>query len=222
MKQDNYVLMSIIVLFCPVLVSTNKGKSIKVENLPEWQQVFINYTTWNGQYIYNKTSYACRMGIHSVNGNVTASLVDSATHIDLTGYSVFGKVIFNKTTTYQSSERFSGSFQLAGHLQWVPSHKYWMYTANVTIPTEKPFSLFKFMSNTEKTTIESESSRTTSIVLGIVFSLAILGVVLMAGSMIWSYRKGLLRHIPLSYRTFKNPKEERRASFDSREETVHI
>lgn len=61
-----------------------------------------------------------------------------------------------------------------------------------------------------------------SIVLGVVLTVAIIGIILMAGMMFYSYRKGLLRHVPMSYSTFKNPEQERRASFDSREETVHI
>jgi hypothetical protein len=84
----------------------------------------------------------------------------------------------------------------------------------------KLFNFLKLFS--EKSTGVSENTKTTAIVLGIVFVFASLGVILMAGSLIWSYRKGLLRHIPMSYRTFRNPREERRASFDSREETVHI
>ena len=186
--------------------------------------MFINYTTWSGHYKYNNTLYACSLGLITADQYVKVSFVDRNTHIDLLGYSILDKVIFNKTDVFQTNDRIQANtpFQLAGKLSWNPSKKYWTYNADVTIPQEKPFSQFTLTTNTEKSTVVSENSKTTAIVLGIVFTFASLGVILMAGSLIWSYRKGLLRHIPMSYRTFRNPREERRASFDSREETVHI
>lgn len=224
--KQNIVFVAWLFLFdiSVLLISADQVSGLPVSSLPLWQQVFANYSTWSGQYSYNNTIYTCRIGVLHVDQFVLVSFVDRNTHVDLKGYSVSDTVIFNKTDVYQSSDRIQGNmtFQLSGILTYNSVTKYWMYTANVTLPREKPFSQFKLMTSTEKNEVTDQISKTTSIVLGVVFSLAALGVILMAGSMIWSYRKGLLRHIPMSYRTFKNPREERRASFDSREETVHI
>jgi hypothetical protein len=66
------------------------------------------------------------------------------------GYSILDKVIFNKTDIFQTNDRIQANtpFQLAGKLSWNPSHKYWTYNADVTIPQEKPFSQFTLMTNT--------------------------------------------------------------------------
>lgn len=198
------------------------GQAEQISSLPKWQQVFINHTTWNGVYSYNQTSNHCRLGVHSVNGQIIASLVDRMSHFDMIGYSIADKVIFNKTTVYQSSATFDGSFQLSGILQWMNDRSYWSYKANVTVPIGKPFSTFVFYSTTDKSTALDEHTNTMSIVLGVVLTVAVLGIILMAGMMFYSYRKGLLRHVPLSYSTFKNSDNDQRASFDSRQQSVHI
>lgn len=74
----------------------------------------------------------------------------------------------------------------------------------------------------DKSTALDEHTNTMSIVLGVVLTVAVLGIILMAGMMFYSYRKGLLRHVPLSYSTFKNSDNDQRASFDSRQQSVHI
>lgn len=66
------------------------------------------------------------------------------------GYYIMGQVIFNKTDVFQTNDRIQANapFQLAGNLSWNPNKTYWTYTADVTIPQEKPFSQFKLTTNT--------------------------------------------------------------------------
>lgn len=66
------------------------------------------------------------------------------------GYYIMGQVIFNKTDVFQTNDRIQANapFQLAGNLSRNPSKTYWTYTADVTIPQEKPFSQFKLTTNT--------------------------------------------------------------------------
>lgn len=77
------------------------SKSVDISSLPEWKQVFINYTTWRGHYKYNNTPYACSLGLITADQYVKVSFVDRNTHIDLLGI-LFFFIVFYLYTYFKS------------------------------------------------------------------------------------------------------------------------
>ncbi|KAJ8310717.1 hypothetical protein KUTeg_012582 [Tegillarca granosa] len=224
-----YVIYITIIVTIRCQVSAEKSTSTA---LPpgDWKQAFVDEAKWSGYYVYSKQHIPCSLAVHSVQldkyGVVLATFKDDTAQFDIQGVSNDDgrTVIFRMSTAQQLSDRIqvNSEFKLSGEVTRDKRESpFWTYHGNASVNTNDsnfgPFVMFAGDVAVVNAGGGLDDSKQVALTVGISLGAAVLGVALLVGIGVWAVRSGHLRHVPLSYKNFKND-----AAYRNGESTVHI
>ncbi|XP_025079402.1 uncharacterized protein LOC112555283 isoform X1 [Pomacea canaliculata] len=184
------------------------------QSLPLWKMQLINYTDWNGNYLYRERSYACSLKILSVqpdrNRGASLTFKANSTHFDMLATSIDDVwVTFRTEASYQSSEHFFGSDGFEFHATMVPSGNLYYLSGNITKPNGTDFRdiYFRPQAGSKFRIVSGSSAMSVGLPVGISLGLLVICVSIAIIILRWGVRNGYLRHVAWSYKLFRNSQE---------------
>ncbi|GFO22792.1 hypothetical protein PoB_004929700 [Plakobranchus ocellatus] len=186
--------------------------------LPLWKNLLTHHLHWEGGYIYKHggPEYDCSLTVHSIglDKGSTSFVTLTAEHITVdmditTDDDVV--ILLKEEAAWNKTETFHHHTQIQIEAQFVSDHLYYSFMGNVSSAEEDNFATIVMRPRGFNVPTHHRRSHTSlkyGLVLGIPIACAAVMMVAAAMIMWWAVKRGYVRHVPWSYKSFHNSDQQ--------------
>ncbi|XP_041354761.1 uncharacterized protein LOC121372486 [Gigantopelta aegis] len=176
----------------------------------EWQHTLELYRSWSGYYRVYDIHYPCSLQVHSVQsghqGTAMLTFRDNETVMDVSVFSYDDiTMVFKLESMHKPSSRFPGDVDIRIEAKVVYIGGVCTISGNFTDPRNRGFGTFVVQPQNAPEITSRSKALTIGLAVGIPLVLMAMITVIAVCLIMWAIRKGYLRHVPCSFKTFRNP-----------------
>ncbi|CAL1542882.1 unnamed protein product [Lymnaea stagnalis] len=201
-------MLVLVILFQAFIIQTLTATSV-----PLWKTQLIHHNLWKGDIGNGHWKYPSMLEVHSVQVEEYGSaLVTFSAHdinLDMCGKSSNNKtVIFYEDSTWDKSSHFEGQTNLKISGEFLKDGINYYFSGNVSSDEDQTYAVVWLSPAGYPVEIikETNTHLRYGLAIGIPVGLGVVLIVSAALIMWWAVKKGYVRHIPMAYKSFTNPK----------------